>query len=253
MKDIQTAYVTGPEAAKILGITAVGVAQLIRQGKIPAVKMANRWLIPREFVEEYARTYHGRRGRPRKKVRRGSPPQRTVAKVSPTEQAAENLAPVAQTKEAGAEPESAAGEDFAINVSIDRVDANYDFELYEKGRITEHARLIVARLKPKIATLPHFSFRWDYRYDHLNVDIHGVGTTERDWFRQGLRGYGGHLPRRLSDPEHTFEVSIWMPGTHVFRGTMSFVVRKYAEPVEETPSAPTLGDRLRKWRLRFGR
>lgn len=253
MHDIKAAYVTSPEAAGILGITAVGVAQLVRQGKIPAVKIANRWLIPREFVEEYARTYHGRRGRPRKKGRRASLPRIPVARTPPVEQLDGGLAPVPQTKDPEVEPEAAAVEDFAINVRVDRVDDNYDFEVYEKGQVTEHARLIVARLKPKIAALPHFSFRWDYRYDHLNVDIHGVGTIERDWFREGRHGYSGHLPRRLGDPDHTFEVSIWMPGTHVFRGSMSFVVRKYAQAIEETAPTPTLGDRLRKWRLGFGR
>ena len=52
--DVKTEYVSSPQAAKILRITYVGVAQLARQGKIPAVKIANRWLIPRAFVEEFA-------------------------------------------------------------------------------------------------------------------------------------------------------------------------------------------------------
>ena len=249
IQDVKATFITSPEAARLLGITPVGVAQLVRQGRIPAVKMANRWLIPRDFVEQYARTYQGRRGRPRKKGRRGIASGISVTRPLPVELAAENPISAPRIKEI----EAAGEEDFAINVQVDRVDANYDFEVYEKGQITEHARLIVARLKPKIDTLPHFSFRWDYRYDHLNVDIHGVGTTERDWFREGLHGYSGHLPRRLGDPQHTFEVSVWMPGTHVFRGSMSFVLHKYAETVEEVPPAPTLGDRLRKWRRAIGR
>ena len=65
--DVNADYMSSPQAAKILRITYVGVAQLARQGKIPAVKIANRWLIPRAFVEEFARTYEGKRGRPRKK------------------------------------------------------------------------------------------------------------------------------------------------------------------------------------------
>ena len=69
MQDLKETYLTSPEAARILGVTYVGVAQLARQGKIPAVKIANRWLIPRAFVEEFAKTYEGRRGRPRTKRR----------------------------------------------------------------------------------------------------------------------------------------------------------------------------------------
>ena len=65
--DVNATYMSSPQAARILRITYVGVAQLARQGKIPAVKIANRWLIPRAFVEEFAQTYEGKRGRPRKK------------------------------------------------------------------------------------------------------------------------------------------------------------------------------------------
>ena len=58
---------TSPEAARTLGVHYVAVAQLARKGRIPAVKIANRWLVPRAFVEEFAKTYEGRRGRPRTK------------------------------------------------------------------------------------------------------------------------------------------------------------------------------------------
>ncbi len=261
--DVKASYVTSPEAARILGITYVGVAQLVRQGKIPAVKIANRWLIPRDFVEEYAKTYQGRRGRPRTKHRHLEPQvPETLANVHQHVAPSENLASAAPPTEqapldSDAIPEAEdvkveAAPDFAVKVHVDYLDENYDFEVYEKGELTEHARLIVARLRPKIATLPHFSFRWDYRYDHLNVDIHGVGMVERDWFREGRHGYGGHLPRRLGDPERTFEPNIWLPGTHVFRGRMSFTLRKYAETLEERPPTPGITDRLRSWRRVIG-
>lgn len=248
-QDVKATYITSPEAGRLLGITQVGVAQLVRQGKIPAVKIANRWLIPRAFVEEYAKTYEGKRGRPRSKGRPVPPSLPEATSDQPIEPATVDLDIVPETAEVKAEPE----EDFAGNVRVDYLDENYDFEVYEKGKITENARLIVARLKPRIAVLPQFTFRWDYRYDHLNVDIHGVGLSERDWFREGHHGYSGHLPRRLGDPEHTFEVSIWMPGTHVFRGRMSFALRKYAESVEETHSTAGLADRFKKWRWAIGR
>ena len=62
--DLKDTYMTGPEAARTLGVHYVAVAQLARKGKIPAVKIANRWLIRRAFIEEFAKTYEGRRGRP---------------------------------------------------------------------------------------------------------------------------------------------------------------------------------------------
>jgi hypothetical protein len=213
-------------------------------------------------VEEYAKTYKGKRGRPRTKHRHLEPqPPETLATVHhvepleppaaifpPTEQAPLDSDAIPEAKDVKVEAEP----DFAVNVHVDYLDENYDFEVYEKGELTEHARLIVARLRPKIATLPHFSFRWDYRYDHLNVDIHGVGMVEKDWFREGHHGYSGHLPRRLGDPDRTFEPNIWMPGTHVFRGRMSFALRKYAQTPEETSSTAGIAERLRRWRRVIG-
>ena len=67
MQDLKDTCLTSLEAARILKIHQVAVAQLIRKGKIPAQKIANRWLMPRAFIEEFAKTYVGRRGRPRTK------------------------------------------------------------------------------------------------------------------------------------------------------------------------------------------
>ncbi len=66
-QDLKDAYLTGPEVAAILKMTHAGVAQLIRKGKIPAQKIANRWLVPRPFIEEFAKTYVPKVGRPRTK------------------------------------------------------------------------------------------------------------------------------------------------------------------------------------------
>jgi len=67
MQDLKDAYLTSCQAARILNIHQVAVAQLIRKERIPAQKIANRWLIPRAFIEEFAKTYVPRRGRPRRK------------------------------------------------------------------------------------------------------------------------------------------------------------------------------------------
>ena len=329
-QDVNAAYMSSPQAAKILRITYVGVAQLARQGKIPAVKIANRWLIPRAFVEEFARTYEGKRGRPRKKGPCTECPE-TPAAIRPdqlgladtsaisevgdsghetaevlavnaqVDRLEESPASITQPGELGQRETGAVSEDkvrkletdatlamnaqvnhpeeppasttqpgelelrdtsavseaedskpegdetFAVSAEVYHLDKNYDFELYEKGQITERARLIVARLKPKIPSLPQFSFRWDYRYEHLNVDIHGVEPAVIDWFIMGENGYTGHLPRRLGGPDRAFEAIIWLPVTFVFRGRLTLVLRKNLAAREDSPSAATTSGSPRKW------
>ena len=60
-------YISSSEAARILGIHPFGVQNLIRSGRLSAEKIANRWIVSRTLVEEFAKSYEGRRGRPRKK------------------------------------------------------------------------------------------------------------------------------------------------------------------------------------------
>ena len=67
MARLRDSYLTSGEAAKLLGTHAVTVSRLARQGRLPAEKVANRWLLLRSFIEEFADTYDGRRGRPRRK------------------------------------------------------------------------------------------------------------------------------------------------------------------------------------------
>ena len=67
MGQLSTHYVGSDEAAKILGAKQITVAQLCQRGTIPAEKVANRWFIPREALEELAKTYVPKRGRPRTK------------------------------------------------------------------------------------------------------------------------------------------------------------------------------------------
>jgi hypothetical protein len=137
---------------------------------------------------------------------------------------------------------------FAASAEVFHLDKNYDFEVYEKGELTEHARLIVARLKPKIPSLPHFSFRWDYRYQHLNVDIHGVEPAVTDWWTMGENGYTGHLPRRLGGQGYSFEAIIWLPVTFVFRGRLTLSLRESPADEEESSSvAATTGGLRRLW------
>ena len=67
MEELTGLYISTTEVAKILSIDPKSAGSLARTGKIPGVKLANRWLVSRAFVEEMAKTYHGQRGRPRTK------------------------------------------------------------------------------------------------------------------------------------------------------------------------------------------
>jgi hypothetical protein len=156
-----------------------------------------------------------------------------------------------ETGEAVTESEAAntsgpSDETFSISTEVYHLDKNYDFEVYEKGLITERARLIVARLKPKIPSLPQFSFRWDYRYEHLNVDIHGVEPAVVEWWTMGEKGYTGHLPRRLGGPGYAFEAIVWLPVTFVFRGRLTLSLRGSPEAGEDSSSVATTTGGLRK-------
>jgi len=67
MQELTGIYISTTDAAHILAVDPKSVGFLIRAGKIPAVKLANRWLISKAVVEEMAKTYHGKPGRPRNK------------------------------------------------------------------------------------------------------------------------------------------------------------------------------------------
>ena len=64
---IESNYVSSTEAARLLGAKPITVSQLCQRGQLLAEKIANRWLIPRRELEEFAKTYNPQRGRPRKK------------------------------------------------------------------------------------------------------------------------------------------------------------------------------------------
>ena len=56
-------YVTVAEAAKRLNIHPESVRRLIRNGKLPARKFANTWLIERTTLEQFASHYDPRPGK----------------------------------------------------------------------------------------------------------------------------------------------------------------------------------------------
>jgi excisionase family DNA binding protein len=57
------------QAAKMLGISRQSVLNMIKRGEIPAIFLAGRWRIPREFVERLAR--EGQAPRARRKHEHG--------------------------------------------------------------------------------------------------------------------------------------------------------------------------------------
>jgi excisionase family DNA binding protein len=69
VEDLSEKYMSSSEAALTLNIHIDTVSRLAREGQIPAQMLARRWFIHRSFVEEMARTYVGKRGRPRIKRR----------------------------------------------------------------------------------------------------------------------------------------------------------------------------------------
>ena len=58
-------FVSAAEAARILGVHHVAVGQMLRADRLRGMKIARNWIIPREVLEEFAKTYvkgPGRRG-----------------------------------------------------------------------------------------------------------------------------------------------------------------------------------------------
>ena len=55
-------YVGVQDVANRLHIHAESVRRLIRQGKLPAIKFGNKWLVERATLEQYASHYDPRPG-----------------------------------------------------------------------------------------------------------------------------------------------------------------------------------------------
>ena len=60
-------YIPSGEAAKMLGIHPMSIQKLCADGKLKAEKFANRWMIRREDLDEFAKSYVPTVGRPRQK------------------------------------------------------------------------------------------------------------------------------------------------------------------------------------------
>ena len=65
--DLNNTVLSSKDAAKVLGIHPLAIQKLIYRGALTAEKIANRYLISREELTEFAKTYNPNRGRPRTK------------------------------------------------------------------------------------------------------------------------------------------------------------------------------------------
>ena len=63
MDDPFDSYVDVQHASSQLHIHPESVKRLIRQGRIPARKIANKWFIRRDVLEQFASSYDPRPGR----------------------------------------------------------------------------------------------------------------------------------------------------------------------------------------------
>jgi excisionase family DNA binding protein len=60
--DLLENYAGVPEVADRLKIHEESVRRLIRQGKLPAIKFGNKWLVEKAILEQYASRYDPRPG-----------------------------------------------------------------------------------------------------------------------------------------------------------------------------------------------
>ena len=65
--NLNDTVISSSEAATVLGIHPLSIQKLIYSGALSAEKIANRWLIRRDELTEFAKTYNPNRGRPRTK------------------------------------------------------------------------------------------------------------------------------------------------------------------------------------------
>ncbi len=56
---------SAPDAAKLLRVHPKTVSHLLRVGKLPGLKVANRWVVDDAALSEFRKTYVGKRGRPK--------------------------------------------------------------------------------------------------------------------------------------------------------------------------------------------
>jgi len=57
--------VAASEAAQRIGVHHKTMSRLMREEKLKAVKVANRWLVEESVLDRFVKTYVGKKGRPK--------------------------------------------------------------------------------------------------------------------------------------------------------------------------------------------
>lgn len=60
--DLLENYADVNQVSKRLGIHPESVRRLIRDGKLPAIKFGNKWLVEKSLLDQFASSYIGRPG-----------------------------------------------------------------------------------------------------------------------------------------------------------------------------------------------
>ena len=66
------AYLSTGEAALILGVHHVAVRKMVIQGRLPGIQVARNWIIPRDALLEFAKSYVKGPGRRKPKAQKGA-------------------------------------------------------------------------------------------------------------------------------------------------------------------------------------
>jgi len=127
----------------------------------------------------------------------------------------------------------------ALNVSEQRtyMHTEYDIVLGNE-QIEPTGRLVIARLKPRVATtgiLPEFVLRWDEKANSLDVDLVNGSRAEAREFKRGTSNYYGHHPKKVGSGPRVFEVNVGWHGQQVYHGKISFGLAR------EVEAAATIG------------
>ena len=71
----QGPYLSTGEAARILNVHPVAVWQMVRDERLPAIKVGRNWILEREKVEDFAKTFVKGPGRRKTRESIGNEPQ----------------------------------------------------------------------------------------------------------------------------------------------------------------------------------
>ncbi len=109
-------------------------------------------------------------------------------------------------------------------VEIRYIHPDYVFH-FQEGGLTDTGLLNVFKIYSLTSpSCPRFVGRWDQSVEALDVDVFNVSTKSGVKFRAGKDEFAGHHPRRLSDSNRSYNVTIRLPTGMIFYGAVSFSI-----------------------------